>query len=413
MSRGKLAAGIFRSSDPQPCDALAFHNGVNILRRMRIAINHTRFKNQGGIELHIVQLVERLLADGHEVHCFVRRWTPHDHPRLRFHHVPVLPLGEGVKALTFAYASFLKISRERFDVVHGFSKTFEQTVYTDGSGSFSDYRRYLGSASLWRRITTFRPLLAFATWHIERRRFRRTPPPRVLAMSADTREQILRRHRFPAERISVAYSGVDTQRFQPGTSSVLREAVRARLGTPENRLALLCVGNDFRRKGFDTAIKAMTLLPKASCVLWMLGQDRHSPRYERLAARLEVEARFLGSRADPTELFAGADAFLFPSRFDVFGNAALEALACGLPAILSRKAGVSELVEDGHDGLLLRDPESPLALAQLVRRIFDPELRRKLAMNARETAKKYSFEAYYRRVLEAYHTAQAADAKTT
>lgn len=372
---------------------------------MRIAINHTRFTRTGGIERYIFALVERLLADGHEVHCFVRRWEPIQHPRLHFHRVPALPLGEGIKALTFAYASACALARQRFDVVHGFSKTFHQTVYTDGSGCFDDYQAYLKSASLWRRLSTFRPLLALVTHHIERRRFRFQPTPSVLAMSAATRERILIHHPIAAEQVSVLHGAVDTTRFHPELDPERRRARRQALGAAAETVIALLVGNDFRRKGVDIAIRAVAPLATLSFELWVVGHDRRARSYAAKARELHAPVRFLGPHPEPASLLGVADLFLFPSRFDVFGNAVLEALAAGLPAIVSRRAGASELIDPGQNGFRLEDPESPGELRAHLERLLEPARRSRMALAALATARAHDFDTHYRQLLQAYDPA--------
>ncbi|MBI4600519.1 MAG: glycosyltransferase family 4 protein, partial [Planctomycetes bacterium] len=369
---------------------------------MKIAINHTRYARSGGIERHIAALVDRLLADGHEVHYFARRWEPREHPRLHFRRVPAIPLGEGIKVLSFAYASAYLISRERFDVVHGFSRTFLQDVYTDGSGCFEDYLEYLRTAPLWRRIATFRPLLAFASRHIERRRFRSARLLKVLAMSRRTRDQILRRHSFPAERVEVAHSGVDVEAFHPRRRAAEGLPLRARLGTPEEATVLLFVGNDYRRKGLETALRALSILGRADLELWVVGKDKRAALYEALARQLRVGARFLGPQADPAACFAAAQVFVFPSLYDAFGNAALEALAAGLPSIVSSRAGASELIDDGSDGLVLQDPTSPGELAAKLGEVLDPGRREAMGRLARAKAEAYRLERHLAGVNAAY-----------
>jgi UDP-glucose:(heptosyl)LPS alpha-1,3-glucosyltransferase len=381
---------------------VAFPVRSNILRRVKIAINHTRFARNGGIERYVFALAQRLLAEGHEVHVFARRWEPLEHPRLVFHRVPVLPLGEGMKALTFAYASAALIRRERFDVVHGFSKTFRQDVYTDGSGCFDDYLVYLRSASPWRRITTYRPLLAFAARHVERLRYRREPRPRVLAMSRRTLEQAVERHGFPRDRIEVLHGAVDDREFHPDRRRNVRPEMRRQLRTPEGAIVLLLLGNDYRRKGVSATIEALEKLGGSGRVLWVAGRDKRVARYEAEARARGVDARFLGPHPSPADCLAAADIFLFPSRYDVFGNAALEAMASGLPAIVSARAGVSEIIEDGVDGLILEDPDDPSEIARRVEALLDPGARAAMASRARAKAEQFALEPHFQRVFQVY-----------
>jgi UDP-glucose:(heptosyl)LPS alpha-1,3-glucosyltransferase len=370
---------------------------------VKIAINHTRFSRTGGIERHIAQLVERLLADGHEVHYFARRWEPYAHPRLRFHWVPALPLGEGIKALSFAYASALRLAQQPFDVIHGFSKTFRQDIYTDGGGAFEDYAAYLRTAGWWRRLSTFRPLWSFAARHLERRRLEAPRPPRILAMSHATRAQLLERHPFPPERVEVLHGGVDLEAFHPRLRTSLGPASRARRGAAPGSLIVLFLGNDYRRKGLDVLIEALARLRRPDLLLWVVGRDRRAAAHEAAARQAGVAAAFLGPLPDPREALAAADFFVLPSRFDSFGAAGLEALAMGLPCILSAAAGVHELLTDGEDGLVLPSPLDPGQLAAQIEQLRgDPDLRAALGAAGRRTAEGHGLERAQDEILQRY-----------
>lgn len=374
---------------------------------MKVAISHTRFSSQGGIEKYVHSLVLRLLEADHEVHLFVRRWEAYEHPGLFFHRVRALPIGEGLKALSFAYSSAARLKTLRFDVVHGFTKAFTQDLYSDGSGLAEPYLRFLHTVPLWRRITKFRPLMSFAYRHIERRRFAGPHAPRVLALSRLVQEQILSRYPHMADRVEVLYNPVDVDAYHPGAREQLRQPTREELTTDDGATVFLLVGNDFRRKGVSTALRALKYLPQHA-VLWVVGHDERLREYQRFAAQLGVSVRFTGSQPDPLRYYASADAFLLPSRYDAFGQAGLEAFACGLPVIVSAAAGVSELIEESVNGYCLRNADSPRELGEHMLRLVDPSTRARMSEEARRTAVEHQWDQHFARVLQVYEEIRAA-----
>jgi UDP-glucose:(heptosyl)LPS alpha-1,3-glucosyltransferase len=102
---------------------------------------------------------------------------------------------------------------------------------------------------------------------------------------------------------------------------------------------------------------------------------------------------FLPPRPDVEFYYSAADAYVSPALEDSFGLPPLEAMACGLPVIVSGRAGVSEVVTDGVDGLVLKDPNDVASLAKLISQLHEnPALRQTMGENAARTARRYTWE---------------------
>ena len=93
---------------------------------------------------------------------------------------------------------------------------------------------------------------------------------------------------------------------------------------------------------------------------------------------------------------------LFPSYYDVFPLVPLEAMACGLPVIVSAQAGISEIITDGKDGFVLKDPEDVGTFAGLLRALVNPELRDRLGEAARKTALRHTWDTVAERTMAEY-----------
>ena len=108
--------------------------------------------------------------------------------------------------------------------------------------------------------------------------------------------------------------------------------------------------------------------------------------------------------------YAAADVFILPSLYEPSSNACLEALASGLAVVTSKKNGVSEIIKDGENGILIGDPTSSEEIAEKIKALLDTGLRERISGNARVLAEKFSIEKnieetiqMYRKFLEKKH----------
>jgi UDP-glucose:(heptosyl)LPS alpha-1,3-glucosyltransferase len=187
---------------------------------------------------------------------------------------------------------------------------------------------------------------------------------------------------------------VEPGQFNPAVRERLRLSARRNLGLPDEAFVLLLVGNDWKKKGLSCLLEALRRSGDPRLWLLVVGRDDPAPFEAALAMDgLGHRIRFLPPRPDVEFYYAAADCYVAPSLEDAFALPVAEAMACGLPVIVSSHAGASEIVTDGADGLILKDPRDPEELAALIRRLSgDPELRERLGGNAVRTARNYTWE---------------------
>ncbi len=157
---------------------------------------------------------------------------------------------------------------------------------------------------------------------------------------------------------------------------------------------LLLVGNDWKKKGLPTVLEALAGLGELPLCLLVVGEDDERP-YRALLGQyaLDERVRFLPPRADIAFYYAAADAYVGPSLEDAFAQPPAEAMACGLPAIVSSAMGAAEIVTDGQDGFVLDNPRDATGLRERIRRLYeDPALRARIGENAARTAETYTWE---------------------
>ena len=350
---------------------------------MRIALVIEKFSAAGGAERACASLAKGLLQRGHEVHVFARQVDPM--PGLVPH--PVDAPGVHHHA-AFAERSRALIEKERFDVVHSFTRTSRQDVLRLGGGVHQEYLHrtdvaYSFLGKLWRRI---RPKER-EELRLERESFDSSASKRIVAVSKRVKEEVIRHYGVSADRIDVIYNGVDAGEFKPSVEA--RRLIRNQVGLEESDYVLLFCGSGFRRKGLDYAVRALDRVAAAKLVV--AGEGR-APRHPRVC--------MLGRRTDVSHLYAATDAFILPTLYDPFPNAALEAMASGIPVIVSRVAGVSEII-DG-DSIVVDEPTDIDELAAAIRRLEDPAIRRPMGDAARRKALQYPIDRVIDETLRVY-----------
>jgi glycosyltransferase involved in cell wall biosynthesis len=191
----------------------------------------------------------------------------------------------------------------------------------------------------------------------------------VITTSAWARDRLLELHALPAGRVHVAEPGVEPAELAPGT----------RAGGE-----LLCVANLIPGKGQDVLIDALATIEELPWRCTCVGRLDRDPAF---VARLRHDrVTFAGPRsgAELDRCYASSDLLVLATRGESYGMVITEALARGLPVVVSDVGGVREALGDGPPGILVA-PEDPAALGAALRSwLGDAELRSRLRAAARE-----------------------------
>jgi glycogen(starch) synthase len=206
------------------------------------------------------------------------------------------------------------------------------------------------------------------------------------------------------EKIRILPNAVDAARF--AASPERRVAVRQEFGLPENAFVFLCVARNHPQKDFATLLAAFRALcagvPERDLRLVIAGRDAEDlrPQLGDLSERVllcecgaESAAQQVPSMPPDklVGLYLAADAFVLSSLLEGFSSAIIEAMAAGLPLVVTDVPGIRGVVTDNREGLLVPS-RSPTALAAAMHRIIDDAaLRARLSSAARETAARYNW----------------------
>ncbi|MBI2901447.1 MAG: glycosyltransferase family 4 protein [Planctomycetes bacterium] len=359
---------------------------------MRIAVLiYTYSETHGGAERACSYLTRGLLARGHEVHLFARRFHRGAAPAgAILHEVPVTEAFSAWRYLAFAANVKALIEKGDFDVVHSFTRTTSQDVLRLGGGTHREYLRRMAPTRslvgrLWARINP----KELVQLRLEKLGFRPGAYRRIVAVSERVKEEVVRAYGVPSGDIVVIPNGVDTQRFTPALREH-RPRVRRIFGIPDADPVFLFCGNGARRKGLAFAIEAVARLRGAR--LMVVGDA--GAEYRSLARRLGIAERvyLLGHRDAVGEYYGAADALVLPTFYDPFPNVCLEAIASGLPVITTAVTGVAEVLTDGRDSFIVPDGGDVDAMAARMSELADPARREEMSRAARETAERYTID---------------------
>ena len=192
--------------------------------------------------------------------------------------------------------------------------------------------------------------------------------------------------------------GVDMDRF--GGS---RETAREKLGIGEEEFVLLSVGEMTENKNHRLALQALALLPEKPIRYVLVGRGERMEDLRAQARELGITDRviFTGYRDDVSQLYPAADAFFFPSFREGLSVALMEAMASGLPAIVGKIRGNTDLIDDGMEGVYM--PLTPEGAAEAIRKLYDdPALGARLGEAAREKVRRFSAPEVQRKMREIY-----------
>jgi len=231
---------------------------------------------------------------------------------------------------------------------------------------------------------------------------------KVIAVSEWMKLEVVSQFKVPPSKVAEIPNAVDMAKFE---KTVDVEATRMKWNVQPGEKLITAVGRLTSQKGFDYLIRALAGVQKSipDSKLLVVGDGYMRGELEALAKSEGVAARttFTGflNEGDLVDAIKSSDMLAVPSRFEPFGIIALEAMAAGVPVVVSRVGGLAEIVEDDVDGLVM-DPNSPHSIAKAtIRLLSDRALASRLAARAKEKVKAYTWEHSAAKTLEVYEAA--------
>ena len=324
---------------------------------MKIAIVRQRYNPYGGAERFVERALGALAGEGAEVTLMTRNWE--GAPREGFRQITCDPPysrltgGRAARDRSFARAVQQELARGHYDITQSHERIPGCMIFRAGDG--------VHAAWLQHRARVLGPLgrlgQQWSAYHryvlgAEKAMFEHPALRAVICNSQMVADEISHFFAVDRSKLQVIYNGVDTTAFHPGLADEFRTATRVAAGIPAEAPLLLYVGSGFERKGVPQLLRAAAAMRRQDAHLVIVGADRKLKAMQALAQKLGLtgRVRFTGPLKDVRPWYGAADGFVLPTLYDPCPNAALEALACGLPVLTTTTCGAREWVREGVNG---------------------------------------------------------------
>jgi len=372
--------------------------------KVRIAVVTPFLDRRHGTERCVAEQIERL-ADEYEIHLYSSEVRDVDLSKIIWHRVPRLP-GPLIAAFCWwVFANHWCRWRDR-----RMRKLDCEVVFSPGINCldadviavhivFAEFYRLTHQELALKdnAISTWPWLIHRKLWYrlimtLERKIYTQNEIP--LAVISRKMEQDLLRCLHRRDNICLIYHAVDVEHLNPVRCRGLRAEARRKLQLSDDSFAILIIGNDWKKKGLPCLLEAVARLRNPNLWILVRGQDGLSSCRDLFQKHgLEDRLRILPEVAQIESYYAATDLYVGPSLEDSFALPPLEAMACGIPAIVSGQMGASEIITDGLDGFILDDPRDSARLAQLIDLLYrNAALRQKIGEAAVRTAHAYTWE---------------------
>jgi glycosyltransferase involved in cell wall biosynthesis len=252
-------------------------------------------------------------------------------------------------------------------------------VHTDHARQFPDQKRYMIAEHILSRLAY-----------------------RIVGVSEHTTRNLRRYERIPWRKLMTIPNGVDIPRLD---RHAVGRAVRSELGLRQDDLIIGAAVRLTPQKCLDLLIEAFAgvhhRFDHANLVIAGTGPDREAlgAHADRLGVRHRVH--FLGLRHDVPRLLCAYDVFALSSVWEGMPLGVLEAMALGCPVVATQVGGVSEMIKDGHSGIIVKPRDVSALESALAALLVDPVLGQAMAARAREH---YHQQFGLQRMINSYQT---------
>ncbi len=366
----------------------------------KIAVVIPKYGLVGGAEQFVAELTSRLaMQAGYDFHVLTNRWQPGIN-KIKFHKIPIIIFPKYLTTLSFAYFTERRIKKYNFSLVHSHERIFWTDIFT----LHGIPHRYWVHNIRRKKMS----LYDLATAWVERKMVTQGNCQKFVAVSNLTRDIFLQEYNIDPQRVTVIHPGVHLNDYATTDKKSIRADIRKEYGLCDEEPIILFASMNFEIKGLDAIMLALAKLKaKHQSFKLLVAGKGNEKKYNQLAreANIADDVIFTGtlSKEKLIRLYLASDMYVMLSKFDTFGMVVLEAMAAGLPVIISSNVGAKDIVQEGENGFIINDTSDADYISSKIGLLLDQNIRSSMAKSAYYTATQNTWDnvtSKYKKIYE-------------
>ncbi len=348
-----------------------------------IAVIIPKYGLVGGAEQFASELTQRLCAHNEDnFHVFANRWQTSS-VAIRFHRVPIISFPKFLITISFAYFVRRQLRENIFSLVHSHERIFAADIFTlhgipHGYWVHNVRRKKM---SLYDLVTAW----------VEKKLVEEGNCKKFIAVSNLTKDIFLKEYKVDSEKVAVINPGVDLNDYASKDKKLCRTEIRKEYGFSPDEPVILFASMNFEIKGLDAVMLALARLKARGKNFKLIVAGKGNIRkYSQMARKTQIadSVVFTGTlnKEKLIKLYLASDMYIMLSKFDTFGMVVLEAMAAGLPVIISSNVGAKDIVQEGENGFIISDTSDADYIASKIDFLLNKSVRREMAQSAYYTA---------------------------
>lgn len=327
----------------------------------------------GGAETVFLELVEKLHLDQFENYAIIKGsgWVEDQLKKRNIRYYIVKP--KGFLSITYYFTLYKLLRKNNTALIqaHLLGSTLTYAI-------LSFFTRIPLVATIHGQVD----LNPNEKWVWVKQKIMRLGVDQLIAVSRDLRDYIHNRRLFSADKVEIIYNGIDEKKYRVENSNRIRQE----LGISANSLLIGSLGNvrPAKNYGFLLEIAAQLIKEVQHDLYFVIAGHQKKDLMKALEEKmhklnLQSRVHFIGFQNDTAEYLRQLDIFLLTSSSEGFSIATIEAMASGLPVVVTRCGGPEEILQDSSTGLLVGKEDLSAAVSALKKLCDDTGFRQSLA----------------------------------